>query len=293
MQGPQESPKPEGEMSYVELVALIKAREGRLPRRTLEVARFLLNHPEDVAISSIVELGRLIGVQPSTISRFSRELGFEGFNGLQNVFRQRLIGPRMSYSERLKALDTRIRRTADDDVDLDDPQLVFDTFAQSAEDALLRFREEVSAADLQEFVEVLDGAPAIYLLASRGAFGVAAYAFYCLARVGRKAHLVDNVGAMRHQQIAAMGDDDVLWVMTFDEYSDETIEVTRMAYEAGRKTLVVTDNELSPVANAATSVIFVKEAQLGHFRSQVPTMVLCQSLIVCLRRRRDERLRVR
>ena len=276
----------EAEMSYADLVTLIKSREKHLPRRTLQVARFLLNHPEDVALSSIVELGRLSGVQPSTISRFARDLGFDGFNGMQNVFRQRLIGPRMSYSERMKALGSRIRKTADD-VELDDPQFVFHTFAQSAEDALLRFREDVSAADLKDFVEILDNARAVYLLASRGAFGVAAYAFYCLARVGKKAHLVDNVGAMRHQQIAAMDDDDVLWVMTFDEYSSETIEVTRMAYEAGRKTLVVTDNELSPVAKIATRLIFVKEAQLGHFRSQVPSMVLCQSLIVCLRRRRD------
>jgi DNA-binding MurR/RpiR family transcriptional regulator len=48
------------------------------------------------------------------------------------------------------------------------------------------------------------------------------------------------------------------------------------------------------VAPLAAHVLFVKEARLGHFRSQVPAMVLCQSLIVSLGRRisrLEERLR--
>ena len=44
----------------------------------------------------------------------------------------------------------------------------------------------------------------------------------------------------------------------------------------------MTDNELSPIAALGAHTLFVKEARLGHFRSQVPAMVLCQSIIVSL-----------
>jgi DNA-binding MurR/RpiR family transcriptional regulator len=49
--------------------------------------------------------------------------------------------------------------------------------------------------------------------------------------------------------------------------------------------VVITDNELSPVAGLGDPVLFVKEARLGHFRSQVPALVLCQSIIVSVGRR--------
>jgi DNA-binding MurR/RpiR family transcriptional regulator len=49
--------------------------------------------------------------------------------------------------------------------------------------------------------------------------------------------------------------------------------------------VAITDNELSPMSGLADPILFVKEARLGHFRSQVPALVLCQSIIVSIGRR--------
>ena len=60
---------------------------------------------------------------------------------------------------------------------------------------------------------------------------------------------------------------------------------TKMADGGANMPNVITDNELSPVAGLGDPVLFVKEARLGHFRSQVPALVLCQSIIVSVGRR--------
>jgi DNA-binding MurR/RpiR family transcriptional regulator len=90
---------------------------------------------------------------------------------------------------------------------------------------------------------------------------------------------------MRGMQVAAMGPQDTLLAMTFDDYTPETVEVVRMAAERGNRVLVITDNALSPVAGLGTHVLYVNEARLGHFRSQVPAMVVAQAMIVGLGRR--------
>jgi len=90
---------------------------------------------------------------------------------------------------------------------------------------------------------------------------------------------------MRVEQAAAIGPADVLLAMTFDDYTPETVEVVRLAAAGGRRVLAITDNELSPVAGLAAHVLYVNEARLGHFRSQVPAMVVCQAIIVSLGRR--------
>lgn len=90
---------------------------------------------------------------------------------------------------------------------------------------------------------------------------------------------------MRAEQIAAIGPEDGLLVMTFDDYTPETVEAARLARCHGRRVLAITDNELSPVVGLADQVLYVPEARLGHFRSQVPAMGVCQAIIVSPGRR--------
>ena len=86
---------------YEALRAALVARQGSLSRRLSQVARYFLNNPEEVAISTMVRLADQAGVPPATITRFAKELGFAGFAELQSVFRERLLGPRLPYAARL------------------------------------------------------------------------------------------------------------------------------------------------------------------------------------------------
>jgi DNA-binding MurR/RpiR family transcriptional regulator len=260
------------------LRAALVARDGRLSRRLAQVAQFFLNHPEEVAVSTLVRLADLAVVPPATITRFAKELGFQGFADLQLVFRERLLGPRLPYAERLAAPDPG-------DTDLDRPGAVFGSFVQAAVQSLLRIEEALDRAELAAFVEALAGSEVVHVAAARGAFGLGAYAVYGLGSIGRRAQLIDNLGAMRASQVAAMGPGDILLAMTFDDYTPETVEVARLAAARGHRVLAVTDNALSPVAGLAAHVLYVNEARLGHFRSQVPAMVVVQAIIVALGRR--------
>lgn len=262
------------------LVAALVERQGRLSRRHAEVARFVLNHPEEVAVGTIGPLAAQAKVPTATLTRFAQELGFSGFPDMQRVFRERLLGPRASFAERLASLASGV-----EEADLDHPGAVFDGFVQAAAGSLLRIAEGLDRGALEAFVAALGEAEAVHVAAARGAFGIGAYAFYGLASSGRRAFLIDNLGAMRAQQVAAMGPRDAALVLTFDDYTPETVEVARLARGAGREVLAITDNELSPVVPLASQVLYVKEARLGHFRSQVPALVLCQAIIVSLARR--------
>lgn len=258
------------------LRAALVARSGRLSKRLSQVAQVCLNHPEEVAVSTLVKLAELAEVPPATITRFAKELGFQGFGDLQLVFRERLLGPRLPYANRLAGAG---------DGELDQPGGVFGSFVQAAVQSLLRIEEALDRDELADCVEVLAETEVVHVAAARGAFGLGAYTVYGLGSIGRRAQLIDNIGAMRGMQVAAMGPGDTLLAMTFDDYTPETVEVVRMASARGNRVLVITDNALSPVAGLATHVLYVNEARLGHFRSQVPAMIVAQAMIVGLGRR--------
>jgi DNA-binding MurR/RpiR family transcriptional regulator len=258
------------------LRAALVARSGKLSKRLSQVAQFFLNHPEEVAVSTLVRLAQLAEVPPATITRFAKELGFQGFADLQLVFRERLLGPRLPYAKRVAGAG---------DSDLDQPGVVFGSFVQAAVQSLLRIEEAMDRDQLAACVEVLATSEVVHVAAARGAFGLGAYTVYGLGSIGRRAQLIDNIGAMRGMQVAAMGPGDTLLAMTFDDYTPETVEVVRAAAARGNRVLVITDNALSPVSGLATHVLYVNEARLGHFRSQIPAMVVAQAMIVGLGRR--------
>ena len=275
---PADPSPPAPPRDFEALRADLVTRAGKLSKRLAQVAQFFLNHPEEVAITSLVRLADQAGVPPATITRFAKELGFAGFAELQDVFRERLLGPRLPYAARLAGPVLA-------DGDLDQPGLVFGSFVQSAVQSLLRIEEALDRGALDGFVDVLATSAAIHVAAARGAFGLGAYTVYGLANIGKRAHLIDNLGAMRAEQVAAIAPGDTLLAMTFDDYTPETVEIARMAARRGHTVLAVTDNALSPVAAIARHVLYVNEARLGHFRSQVPAMVVCQAIIVSLGRR--------
>jgi DNA-binding MurR/RpiR family transcriptional regulator len=270
---------------FANLVEVLVARQNSLPKRLNQVAQFFLNNPEDVAIYNIVGLSKFAGVPAANITRFAKEIGFSGFAELQEVFRQRLVGPRMTYADRIKALGDASRQPSAVGLDLERPRAIFDTFVQTAVDSLLRLREDVDDLALNAFVDCLAETHAVHIAAARGAFGIGAYSFYGLSKIGKPAHMIDNLGAMRVEQVGAVGERDALLVMTFDDYTPETVAIARMAAEKKRTILAITDNELSPVVKLADHVLYVREARLGHFRSQVPALVLLQTIIVSLGRR--------
>lgn len=274
----QEATGPRRIEDFETLVARLTSEELKLPKRLRQVAQFVLNNPEDAAIYNIIELAAMADVPASTITRFAKELGFSGFADLQAVFRQRLVGPRPRLSERRDRADGG-------SLDLGNPEAVFDSFIDAGRDTLARLQEELDREALGQFVDTLAAARTVHIVSARGAYGVGSYCYYGFSQVGKHAALVDNMGTMRAEQMRFVGPEDVVLVLTFDNYTPETIEIAKQAADAGHTLLCITDNPMSPVASLGQATLYVREAQLGHFRSQIPAMALCQSIIVSVGRR--------
>ena len=76
-------------INYSGFVDRLKSRKDQLPPKLQAVAHYILNNPDDIAILSISKIAMAAGVQPSAVTRFTRELGLTGFSELQSVFRER------------------------------------------------------------------------------------------------------------------------------------------------------------------------------------------------------------
>lgn len=264
-------------LTYADLNREISTRYESLSKRLRQIAEFALKNPNEIAIESIAVIAAHAGVQPSALIRFAKAFGFDGFSDLQRIFQQRLRESRPSYSERIAAMREEMTGRRDQG-----PQAILTRFAEANIAALQHLCEETKAADLDRAVQILRKAETIHLLAQRRAFPLAAYLYYALSKIGRRAHLIDAIGGMDMEQRQLMSAKDALVAITYADYTPRVVET--VAYAAQRKVPVIgiTDQPLSPLTPQSDVVFYVEDAAVHDFRSLGASMCLAQALVVTL-----------
>lgn len=261
------------------LKALLATRVDTLPRRLQQVAAFAMNHPDEVAFGTAASIAELAAVQPSTLVRFAKAVGYSGFSDLQIVFRRRLRDRWPDYADRLRSLN-------DAGAGGREPLGLLFGFTDSATVSLERLRQTVSGADLDAAVELLAGAQTIYLLGQRRSFPVASYLAYALPKLKLRAVLIDNVGNLGPEQLGNAGPSDVLLAISFTPYTAFTVELAHEAQRRGIPVVAITDSIFSPLTSAARVWFEVVEADFGAFRSLSATFCLAMALAVAVGERR-------
>ena len=74
-----------------ELRAAILVRYESLSKRLQQIARYVLDEPNAMALETLAVLAERTGVQPSAIVRFAKSFGFDGATQMQRLFRDGLL----------------------------------------------------------------------------------------------------------------------------------------------------------------------------------------------------------
>lgn len=258
--------------SFDELVTVISSNYPKLSRRLQQIAHYALANPNDMALETIAIIAQRASVQPSSLIRFAKTFGYDGFSGMQRIFRDQLMQNVPSYGERIR----EIRREG--------PPLesILDQFAEASIHAVEHLRRETPESKLTAAVDIMAHAQTVYVAAQRRSFPAAAYMSYLLSHLDRPVGLIDGIGGLFFEQLRSVRKNDALVVVSFHDYSEDVVEAADQAHKKGVPILAITDNRLSPLAPLATVCLEVEEAQVGHFRSLSATMCLILSLAVAL-----------
>ena len=252
-----------------------------LTRQLQQIARFALDHPDDMALNTVAALSREAGVQPSSMVRFANALGFGGFSEMQHVFRNHLLTRSGSYRERI----ARIRSSGDGT----SPGAVLHQFVQQSIAGLEHLESVIPAATQAAAMRILAGAARIHVLAQRRSFPVGYYLAYALNQLELRAHLIDSVGGLTREFSRNVGRDEALLAISFRNYSPEVIDMTADCHRRGVPVVAITDTPLSPLARYASACFELGDDGRQPFRSLVEPMCLAQSLVVSLGHRLAER----
>lgn len=262
--------------SYEELRAVLASGSVKLPKRLRDVAVFLWQHPNEVALGTSTSISEQAGVLPSTLVRFAQHLGFAGFSELQELFKSHI-----------KEGHPQAARSTGNGADGGSGALV-DGFIGAAQASLSRTSADLSIESFDRVAGILANAEIIYLVGSKRAYPIVSYMSVALGKLGIRNVLVDNVGSSAFDQIGGATARDAMLTVNFSPYNSITADIAEAGVQSGMQLVAVTDSALSPVVPICAEWIEVVESDFAGFRSTAATLTIATALMLAVGRLREK-----
>lgn len=261
-----------------ELQEQIRLEYSGLSKRLQQVAKYVLDNPNDIALETVAIIAQKAEVPPSTLIRFASAFGFSGFNEMKQLFRNKIVEETSSYTDRAKIH----KQLHTEPLAPESPKQILQEFANANSQAMNFLANQTSEHDLNSAIDILQSCENIYLIGLRRSFSVASYFTYALRHLNKRAFLIDGLGGMYEEQLSMIGPNDAIVAISFSPYANETVALSEVASKAGAKQIVITDSQVSPLAAFSDVSFVIKEAKVDAFRSQSASLCLVQSIAVAM-----------
>jgi DNA-binding MurR/RpiR family transcriptional regulator len=218
----------------------IKKMLPSLPEQERKVGEYLLRHPHEAVNLTISSLAKLSKVSNTSVSRFCRRMGFDGYRQIKIALAREWGTPStLVYVEPLP-----------DDTLASVAQRIFAANIQALHD----IQRSLDLDVLDQVVEAIMGARRVDLYSAGGA-GIAARElhFKCM-------HLGINANAFLDSQMqvmsgASLTSEDVGIGISHTGMQSQVAEALGLARQGGATTVAITSYPGTPVANAADAVL--------------------------------------
>lgn len=258
---------------------IVGAAFERLSPKQQRVARFLVANEVQAAFTPASELAARIQVDPATVVRLSKSLGFSGYPDLQRHLRAR-------FPHHYPAFVSPGRGPATGD---GTAGALRRAFAQDHENLRLGL-ESVDQQAFAATVEAITVARRILVFGGGVATGVTWFLASSLLTMGFPVEQAVGEGLPLIQQLVQLTPDDLAFGIGFYRYVGQTVAVLRRARALGVPCVALTDSPLSPLASVAGHALFAPVESVSHRVSLVAPMAVANALIAACARQHAERV---
>ena len=246
------------------IFARIRSQLSDLPPKARQIASLIVDQPEGFIHMSITEVAEACQVSEGSIVAFCQRLGAKGFQELKIFLARDLVEP--------------VRFIQEDLHEGDDPKAVADHVFAAHAASLAETRRLLSSDALALAVAYIKEARRIEVYGIGSSSPIAQDLAYRLLQLGLPAHVV--VDSHVQAVSAGMAGPDVTTItVSHSAATVETVLATRLAHEAGAKTIGITRLGKSPLS-AHCDVLLYTIANETRYRPEAMSSRVAQHAII-------------
>lgn len=258
----------------------LQAGELDLPigRKIFDALLKMLEQPDFIAISTIVEISTFLNISPASITRLTKLLGFTGFNAFQKLFKQANTRPIAFYSDNLRHLIEG--KTGNNTLNTAN---FLQQQAQMVCAALQHMTEpknsEILANDLEIAAKMLVSRQRVYIFGARQTATMANMMRYGLSLLRSNVHMLSQAEQGVAMSMLQLKKDDTLVLISAAPYSQITLKIAAIAAKQQCRILALTDSRNSPLTDAASHSLIVPSVEHFYVNSQLLYCFFIENLL--------------
>ena len=261
----------------------IRERFDSLSKGFRKVADHILSNQEKVAFVSARNLAQEIGVSESTVLRFIKSIGYNGYPDLQ-LDLQKWITKRFKPSRKLKQFANRRK-------DIDVHKLTLDNEIRR----LVSLRKTLSSEQLNRLCTTITQARRKYIFGERTSFSMAYLFSFFLSQLLNDVYLLKMEDPYFIRTLAEANKQDVALAISFPRYSKRTVEISRLLKQKNCRVIAITDSLISPLGRIAHDVIELDTSSNTYFNSftVVVSFLNCLTQVISIKKPNQATLALR
>lgn len=214
----------------------------KMTRTEQQAADYFLAHPNSFALSTLEKVAGEIGVSTTTVIRFCRRLGFDGFKDFQQALRKdmkhQLALPFKLQQNNLTVSGELLARVIDDGINA-----ISTTFSGMPMDLL------------DSAIEKIGTAKRIFVFGMRESFAIVHYIYTRLTTVRREVHILDAGYRGMIEPMLDLTKDDLCIAVIFHRYAEQSIKILPRIKEQGSSVILITSDPYDTLAPYADIIL--------------------------------------
>lgn len=248
---------------------------AKLTKTQKMIAKYVLDNSADACFMTSTEIAETLGVSESSVIRFSRSLGFNGFMDFQKALRKDYHDKVLSISSTITVPSQRIAQQNKLDNNTDYINRHFKIAAKNLETV---FRNN-SVASFEEAADIIISSKRKYIAASRGDTCLSDYFLLYLKQMVPHVVMTNTPSISPIDHMCNIAKEDCLIIFSFPRYSTVDEITAQMAHDAGAKIIVITDKPSALLAPYATALFTVSVDSNAFFNSFVGPQFIAEALL--------------
>lgn len=244
-----------------------------------KLANAILNDYDKVAYMTAARLAKLVSVSESTVVRFAKELGFEGYAKFQYAV-QELVRTKLTPNQRIEVTKQRIGRGD-----------VLENVMLSDISKLQHTLDKLNRKDFYHSVDKILDARTVYITGARSSEPIAKILSYNLSLIFDNIKFIHPTSSAEvFEQMFSIGENDVLITFSFPRYSSKMVNAVKYAKQKGADVIVFTDSEISPLAEYATYLLIAQSDMASFMDSLVAPISIINAIVVEITNRKEKEI---
>lgn len=232
--------------------------------RFQQIARHLLDHPQEVPVNSMRRIAQQAGVAPAALIRFAQHLGYDGWPPVRALFVRAWQAAPLAYARRAQGLVGAAHGSV---------QWV------AAQRQNLDHLLDQTDAVIDRAAALLEAAPRVHIAGFRACFPLAFGLHYEYRLFRQDVTLIRGDAGALELELRPLRAGDAVVVASFAPYSTEAVRVAEAAHAAGCRIVALSDSVVSPIAQRADVCLRFPVEGPSFFPSITAGMALVEMLV--------------